>query len=319
MSRQRIALVNAPATILPVALLLSACSICAASQPGKRPDRSPSTFSRLILGTTLESEIIKQSRIVERCREKADKIPADKTEGVLFFKHKPKERALIELKKCKDVLKDLLASTPADANASKPKAVGESPESANAEAIEVRFALENLKSVVMQGRRDLMAAPTDLEKATKYYDAHFICLATIIEMNDEFIDNIDSKYTPAANRLIARLEELREKTIQTLAGGLHSDQAAQKLRQIKNNQEVVLKAIIEVRTVRLPELRDWALANRPPLLERLSVARLAKDTLDVTREARALVKDFGSDYEDLKFSPPPLIVFEVDLSDYEVR
>jgi len=46
---------------------------------------------------------------------------------------------------------------------------------------------------------------------------------------------------------------------------------------------------------------------------------LAKDTLDVTKEARALVQDFGSDYEELKFSPPPLIVFEVDLSDYQMR
>ena len=319
MLTQKPALVSAPAMILSVALALSTCPVCAASQPGKRPDRSPSMLSKLILGTTLESEIIKQSRTVERYRDKADKIPADKEEGFLFFKHKPKERALSELKKYKDALKDLLASRPSDADVSKPKAIGESPESANAEAIEIKFALENLKSVVMQGRRDLMAAPTDLEKATKYYDAHFICLATIIEMNDEFIDNIDNKYVPAANRLIGRLEELREKTKQTLASGLNSDQSEQKLRQIKNNQEVVLKALIEVRTVRLPELRDWALANRPPLLERLNVARLAKDTLDVTREARALVMDFGSDYEDLKFSPPPLIVFEVDLSDYEVR
>jgi len=305
--------------MLAIVLALSTCAVYAASQPGKRPDRTPSVLSRLLLGTSLEGEIIKQSRTVERGQEKADKIPADKEEGFLFFKHKPKERALNELKKYKDALKDLLASTPSDANVSKPKATGENPESANAEAIEVKFALENLRSVVVQGRRELMADPTNLEKATKYYDAHFICLAMIIEMDDEFIDNIDNKYIPAANKLIGRLEELREKTEQTLARGLSSPQAEQKLRQIKNNQDVVLKALIEVRNVRLPELKDWAVAHRPPLLERLEVARLAKDTLDVTKEARALVQDFGSDYEELKFSPPPLIVFEVDLSDYQMR
>lgn len=317
LGQKRTFVVAAVAT-LALVFALPMHSVRAESLPGRRPDRRPSILSRLLLGTSLESEIVKQSSAVERCREKFANIPADKEEGFLFFKHKPKDRALQELKKQKNALKNLLASTPSGANVAKPDAVGGDPENANAEAMEVKFSLENLKNVVMQGRKELMADPTNLQKATKYYDAHVVCLATIVEMHDEFVENIDNKYVPATDKLISRLEALWKQTKEALSRGFKSEQARQKVQQIKNNQEVLLKAIIEVRTVRLPELKDWAIANRPPLVERLSVARLAKDTLDVTKEARALIRDFGSDYEKLRFSPPPLIVFEVDLSDYEL-
>jgi hypothetical protein len=318
MLRQKRTFVVAAVATLAIVFALPTHSVWAESQPGRRPDRRPSILSRLLLGTSLESEIVKQSSAVERSREKFVNIPADKEEGFLFFKHKPKNRALQELKKQKNALKNLLASTPPGANVAKPDVVGGNPENANAEAMEVKFALENLRNVVMQGRKELMADPTNLQKATKYYDAHVVCLATIVEMHDEFVENIDNKYVPATDKLISRLEALWKQTKEALSRGFKSEQARQKVQQIKNNQEVLLKAIIEVRTVRLPELKDWAIANRPPLVERLSVARLAKDTLDVTKEARALIRDFGSDYEKLRFSPPPLIVFEVDLSDYEL-
>jgi len=46
--------------------------------------------------------------------------------------------------------------------------------------------------------------------------------------------------------------------------------------------------------------------------------REAIETLDAAQEAKGLIRNFGSDYEKLTVLPPPLIVFEVDLSEFKV-
>ena len=66
-------------------------------------------------------------------------------------------------------------------------------------------------------------------------------------------------------------------------------------------------------------MRQWAVDNKQPLKERLNVARLASETLAITEQAQALVRDFGNDYQQLSFTPPPLIVFEIDLSQFDVN
>lgn len=302
-------------------LLLFCCSSWAASLPGSRPDRNPSILDRLIFGSTIEDKIIEQSKKVKSQSEKYESTPEDKKEGFLFFKENVKKKALKELSRQKEVLKDLLASTPSNADAKKSELIdknAEGPENANAEAVEVKFAMENLKNMVLEGRDELEGDPSNLKKARKYYDAHAVCLEIIVEMNAEFIQNIDGKYMSALEELIDELELLQRETDRTLRNGLQNDQLKQTIMQIKANQDKILAALKEVRAIRLPALKQWAQNYRPELLERLSVARLASKTLSVTQKAQALVKDFGSDYQQLEFTPPPLIVFEVDLSQLDL-
>ena len=302
-------------------LVLSTSPVWAKSQPGKRPDLAPSKLMRIIFGSSLEDKIIQKSKTVKERHEKWEKIPYSKKKGLPFFRYRPKDRVLEELEEQKDALKDLLASTPADANVTKSEVISKNtdePKNANVEAIEVKFSLENTRNLVRQGRRELMADPTNLEIATKYYEAHVACLATIIEMNDEFIQNIDIKYGTAIDKLIKKLEALLKKSEERMHREFENDQVRERTKQIKANQEKVLKALREVRSTRLPNLKDWAKNKIPQLSERLEVARLANETLHVTREAKALIEGFGSDYEKLAFPPPPLIVFEVDLSKFEL-
>jgi hypothetical protein len=303
-------------------LTLFASSVLAATQPGQRPDRKPSIIDRLLFGSTIEDEIVKQSNIVRAKEEKYNNTPADKKEGFLFFRHNVKRKTLNELNRQKEALKNLLASMPSDANATKSELIKENtggPENANVEAIEVKFALENLRNVVLQGRKELLADPANLPKARKYYDAHAMCLSAIVEMNDEFIMNIDNKYLPAVKNLIYNFEDLLRETDQTLNSGLSSDELKQTVTEIRANQQKILRTLKDVQATRLPELKKWAQNNKPPLSERLTVARLASRTLHLTEQAQAIIKDFGSDYQDLQFTPPPLIVFEVDLSQFQIN
>ncbi len=303
-------------------LMLFASSVWAVTQPGQRPDRKPSILDRLIFRSTIEDEIVKESRIVRAKEEKYSNAPANKKEGLLFFRYDVKRKAFNELNRHKETLKNLLASTPSDANATKSEIIKENtggPENANVEAIEVKFALENLRNVVLQGRKELIADPSNLQKARKYYDAHAICLSIIVEMNDEFMQNIDNKYVPAIKNLIYNFEELLRETEQTLNSGLSSEELKQTVREIRANQQRILETLKEVRTIHLPELKKWAQNNRPPLSERLTVARLASKTLHLTEQAQAIIRDFGSDYQDLQFTPPPLIIFEVDLSQFKIN
>jgi hypothetical protein len=302
--------------------MLCSTSVLATTQPGQRPDRKPSILDKLIFRTTIEDEIVKESRIVKAKEEKYNDAPANKKEGLLFFRYDVKKKALNELNRHKETLKNLLASTPSDADATKSEIIEQNtggPENANVEAIEVKFALENLKNVVLQGREELMADPSNLQKARKYYDAHAVCLSIIVEMNDEFLQNIDDKYFPAVKNLIYNFEELLRETEQTLNSGLNSEELKQTVRGIKGNQQKILQTLKEVQEFHLPELKRWAQNNKPPLSERLTVARLASKTLHLTEQAHALIKDFGSDYQDLQFTPPPLIVFEVDLSQFQIN
>ena len=301
-------------------LAISTCTVWSKSEPGKRPDLAPSKLMRVIFSSSLEDKIITQSIKVKECREKWESIPHSKKKGLPFFRYRPKDRALEELEKQRGLLKDLLASTPIDVNETKSEVVSRTaPEitASNAEAREVDFAMKNLKNVVMQGRKELRTDPTDLEIAERYYNAHVACLASIIEMHDEFIQNINTKYGPAIDKLIRELEALLTKSEKRLRKEFENDQVRQTTEQIKDNQELVLKALRDIRATRLSKLKEWAKNRLPLLSEQLEVARLANDTLRVTKEAKSLITDFGSDYENLVFTPPPLIVFEVDLPDFQ--
>ncbi|MGB2806719.1 MAG: hypothetical protein WBC22_03195 [Sedimentisphaerales bacterium] len=303
-------------------LLFSTGSVWAKSPPGNRPDLAPSKLSRIIFfSSSLEEKTINHTETVKKCQEKWEEIPYSKKKGLPFFRYNPKERAFEEFDKQKDILKDLLASTPTDVNDTKTEAISKTaPEvtKSNAEAREVQFSIKNLENIIRQGRIQLRADPTNLEVATKYYDAHVICLSTIIEMHEDFIKNIDTKYGPSIDKIIKKLESVLSKTKERLLKEFMGDQSEQKLTQLQENQKLVLQALQNVRNTRPPKLENWAKGNLPLLSERLEVAKLANETLHITKEAKDLIKNFGSDYEKLSFAPPPLIIFEVETSDFEI-
>ncbi|NIT58703.1 MAG: hypothetical protein GWN00_21505 [Aliifodinibius sp.] len=242
--------------------------------------------------------------------------PYNKKKGIWGFRYNARERAKKEYEKLQDRLKDLLASTPSDSNEAKTDLIRDyhAAATSNAEIVELMLSIENLRNMVLQGRREFLKDTTNLELATEYYNAHVECLATLVEMHDEFIQNVDVKYEPDIARLIERFQGLEQESQKRLKSGL-SETAVQAIKKLIANQRLVIQKLEEAKAS-LPTQKKWAAHNLTTLTERLMVARLANKTLLATTEAKSFVKDLGDSFEELSFSPPPLIVFDIDISEF---
>src|SRR4030042_1456582 len=168
--------------------------------PGERPDMAPSWLEKLF-GVSLEYKIIEQAKKVEKCQAEWKNIHLSysDTEGFLWWKHSPKKEALEKLIKESEILENFLASTPSDSN--KPKYVlirekGGKGKEANQEIVEINLAMKNLWNL----HKKMMANPSDLDMAEQYYDSHVTCMAAIIGMHEEFVQNIETKYVLAIEK-----------------------------------------------------------------------------------------------------------------------
>lgn len=303
--------------VLIVLVLLFPVTLWAKSMPGKRPDLAPSKLMKIV-GSSIEDKIVEQAVKVEEYRDKWRKFSYTEKKGIWPFRYSPKEKALKKLRKEEELLKDLLASTPSSADTTKSdifKDVG-GITNANAEALEVKFSLENLKNTVLEGRKELMANPSDLAVASTYYEAHATCLATVVQMVEEFVRNINIKYRPGFNELRVKFEILIEKSEDKLRKTADSDQA-QKIRELKANQLAAIKALNKASSI-LPKQKEWANKTISQLKKRLEIAYLATETLKATQDVKSLIQNFGDEYEKLMVLPPPLIVFEIDLSEFRL-
>ena len=56
----------------------------------------------------------------------------------------------------------------------------------------------------------------------------------------------------------------------------------------------------------------------PSLQENLETARILKEQVEDREEVKALMEDFTKHFEDLYETPPPLIKFEQDWSDFDL-
>lgn len=303
-------------TILPTLFLTLLISRSfAKSIPGQRPDLAPSRIRSLI--TSIETEIVEQSRVVKAARETWQTTPYNKRKGIWGFRYNARESAKTKYDEVQDKLKDLLASTPSDSNEVKGDLVKDSHAAAtsNAEIIELRLSIDNLRNVVRQYRKDFLKDTTNLELATDYYNAHVECLASLVEMHDEFIQNVDVKYEPVITGLIKKFEGLEEESQNRLKSDL-SDTAETAIEKLKANQRMIIQKLEEARAC-LPKQKIWAAHNLTRLTEALMVARLANKTLLATKEAKSIIKDLGDSFDELSFSPPPLIIFDIDISDFK--
>jgi len=303
--------------LIMVLLLLFPTTLRAKTTPGKRPDLAPSKLMK-IAGSSIEDRIVEQAIKVGEYRREWYKYSYTEKRGIWPFRYSPKERALKKLRKEEEILKNLLASTPSSVNAKKSEVFKDidGVTNANAEILEFKLSLENLRNTVLQGRKELMAEPSNLEVASTYYEAHVTCLATIIQMAEEFIQNIDTKYAPAINELRIKCEVLRDKSDEKLRKAGDPNQA-QQITKIKENQIAVINALREAYAT-LPKQKEWAKNRLINLKKRLEVAILASETLEATQEAKSLVQNFGIDYEKLEVLTPPLIIFEIDLSEFKL-
>jgi len=272
-----------------------------------------------VLGISLEDKITEQAGKVEQSREKWKSIPLDyhETEGFLWWKRSPKKEALRELIRHQETLKGLLSSTPSDAN--KPKYVmikeeGGKGKEANTEIIEITLAMRNLHNV----RKQLMIDPSNLESAKKYYDTHVTCMLAIIDMHEDLIKNIDAKYVPAIEKrkksVVERLVWIEKRMQQDF----ESETNRNMLEESKVGEDRFLKVLENVLSMQLPELRESLKKRTPKLHEDLQMARFLRDQVEDRKEVKALFEDFTNNYQRLAESPPQLIRFEQDWSDFEL-
>jgi hypothetical protein len=304
-------------TTLIILVLLFPATLWAESVPGQRPDLAPSKLMK-IAGSSIEDKIINQAEKVREYREEWQKFSYTEKRGIWPFRYSPKEKAQKNFRIEEEILKDLLASTPSSSSITKAEMYEDADEvkNANSEAVEIKLSLENLRNTMLDARKELMAKPSDLTIASTYYNAHATCLATTIQMAEEFVQNIDAKYVPSINELRIKFQVLIDKSDEKLRKAT-DDEHAQKIREIKANQITVLKALKEAYAI-LPKQKEWAQNRISELQKRLEIAYLATETVDAAKEAKSMIQNFGIDYEALTIQPPPLIVFEVDLSDFEM-
>jgi hypothetical protein len=287
-------------------------------EPTIRPEWTQGLLDK-VLGISLEDKIIEQAGKVEQSREKWKSIPLDyhETEGFLWWKRSPKKEALRELVRHQETLEGLLASTPSDAN--KPKYMmikeeGGKGKEANTEIIEITLAMRNLRNV----RKQLMIDPSNLESAKKYYDTHVTCMLAIIDMHEDLIKNIDAKYVPAIEKrkksVVERLVWIEKRMQQDF----ESETNRNMLEESKVGEERFLKVLENVLATQLPELRGSLKKRTPKLHEDLQMARFLRDQVEDRKEVKALFEDFTNNYKRLAESPPQLIRFEQDWSDFEL-
>ena len=300
--------------VYPVLFVLFSGFLFAESVPGRRPDLAPSMITG-IMGS-LEDKTLDQSLEVKSSREIWQTTPHFQKEGIYFFRHYKRKRTKEDYENALDILKDLLASTPSDSEMKKSDVIKDvqAPAASNAEIIELEYSFENLRNLVKKNRTELLRDKTNLDIAAKYYDAHVECLATMVEMHDEFIQNIDVIYKPKMQRLIKKVKLLQQESEQRLGQDI-SEESSSRIKDLMANQKVVIEKLTEAKEV-LPEQKKWAAGRLTMLTEKLMVARLASETLHASKEARSIITEMDSNLDALSLTPPPLIIFELDMSDF---
>ena len=272
-----------------------------------------------VLGISLEDKIIEQVGKVDQSREKWKSVPLDyhETEGLLWWKRSPKKEALRELVRHQERLEGLLASTPSDANKPKHMVIkeeGGKGKEANTEVIEISFAVKNLRNV----RKEMMVDPSNLESANKYYRTHVTCMIAIIDMHEDLIKNIDAHYIPAIEKRRESVRERLEWIDKRIKQSFENENNRTMLKESKVGEEKFLKILENVSAIQLPELRASLKRRIPKLQENLEMARFLRDQVEDRRQVKALFEDFTNNFDRLAESPPALIRFEQDWSDFEL-
>ncbi len=290
----------------------------AESIPSERPDMAPSALKKFF-GVSLEDKIVEQAKKVEKCRAKWNNIHLSysDTEGFLWWKHSPKKQALEQLIKQDELLKNFLASTPSDSN--KPKYVlirekGGKGKEANQEIVEINLAMKNLRNL----QKQMMTNPSDLDMTGKYYTCHVTCMIAIIGMHEEFVQNIETKYVPAIERRLNSVQRRLEWIEQRLKKNFENEHNRIMLQKSKPEVQRFLDVLEDVRAVQLPKLKLFLERKIPKLRENLTMARFRRDQVKDRKAVKDLFKEFSLHFEELAKSPPPLLDFEQDWSDFEL-
>lgn len=300
--------------LLSTVLFLSLVSNAyAASNPGERPDQQPNRWN--LLASNLEDKIVEKAQDIKATNEEFQNAP--ERSGTIWVTN-PKKTAKEKLEIKKDELKDLLASTPTGSEKSKDEYCSKDKKhKPNKEIIEVKFSLNNLMNLLKKLQEKLQNNPSNLDTAIKYYETYIICLNEIIEMHQSFVKNSENSYKTEINNKINQFAQLIDQSEKMLSSNPSSVNRS-RIINIKNNQESVMKKLNEALNV-LAKQKTWAENNLPQLQELLPIVKLAYDTSKATKDAKVILDDINSNYAKLKSELPPLIVFEIDLSQLELK
>jgi len=304
--------------IIITVIALNITIVRAESVPGDRPDMAPSWLEKLF-GVSLEDKIIEQAKKVEKCRAKWKNIHLSysDTEGFLWWKHSPKKEALDKFIKQDELLKNILASTPSDSNKRKYvliKEKGGKGKEANQEIVEITLAMKNLRNL----QKQMMANPSDLDIAEKYYISHVTCMVAIIGMHEELVQNIEEKYLPTIEKRRNSAQRRMEWIEKRLEENFENEQNRIMLQKSKPKVQQFLDVMQDARAAQLPKLKLFLERKIPKLRENLEMARFRRDQVKDRKAVKDLFKEFSLNFEELAKSPPPLLDFEQDWSDFEL-
>ena len=224
---------------------------------GERPTISPSWFS------SLEDDIFKQAKLIKETTEKLKKA---NTKPGIFGGASDYDKRMKNLEEQIDKLKDMLSSPSKNVSQKYEKTVikdnspiDEDVEKSNNEIIELYYALENAKSLINIIHDKLLESDNqNCSSVIEDYELYRICLSNIISMNEEFIKNVEKKYSDSIKNHITDITKRKKENTDLLKSFQESDKTIWK--KSIYDYEKQLKFLIEARKI-LNEQKTWAEEN----------------------------------------------------------
>lgn len=186
----------------------------------------------------------------------------------------------------------------------------------NKELVEVANAVTNLSNLVNNYRAKLRENKSDVQIARDYYICQYECLVILTEISEEFVINIDKQYKPNLREFISKLENLKDQTYQQLRK-TNLSYEKESLNKIIQQQEYGIKNA-GLALSKLDDQKYWAKRRLNVLEGKVEIARLAKETAVVLHDIMQVIDEINRVLAALKNEPLPLIVFEVDYSQFNI-
>jgi len=285
------------------------------SEGGTREDKSNFLYNNFITSMifNIEKKISDLSNDIAELRKELDNAPQKKP----FYRPdiKDKDDYREKISKETDKLQDYLASTP---SGEKTQEINVNDYNmSNKEVSEISNGIKNLNNVIKKYRKELQSNPGDVNLATKYYNTQVECLSALVQMNEEFVLNVDEKYKYNLSRLIDKIERMNKKTLDSIEK-LTREEDKLTLKKIAKQQEEAIPAIKNAIET-LQKQKQWAKSHLNYLYDKLKVTRIARDTSTLIGDVMTIIQDAQTVLDTLRKSPLPLIVFEVDMSKLNIQ
>lgn len=173
--------------------------------------------------------------------------------------------------------------------------------------IEMSIAFDNVKLLTGQLEKLMEQSEGDLDSARRYYGMYAVLLKVLGRMHQQLLDEVDRRYLPEIDAIMAKTRELMTRTGELLQG---EEQNRAVLEANLQAQELTLRTAEYYRQYLLDQAAEVAKA-RDALARDIAVADNTYETVKVSGELVALIRTTRQLLDTLLVRQvPPLRTFE---------